>query len=113
VYRRVIEIRDGLLALQPYRTPDATTSAHARAAAAGLTGRALEAAVEAEAVAAALRARAAGAPPTSGPVPVNGGTDLVEDTLFLGQVSAAYRATTGDRPAPRPLPDLGAADHIR
>ncbi|XVS67673.1 MAB_1171c family putative transporter [Actinosynnema sp. CA-299493] len=113
LYRRVIEIRDGLLALQPYRTPDATTSAHARAAAAGLTGRALEAAVEAEAVAAALRARAVGAPPTSEPVPVNGGADLVEDTLFLRQVSAAYRATTGDRPAPRPLPGLGAADHIR
>ncbi|MCG8920785.1 hypothetical protein L6E12_34020, partial [Actinokineospora sp. PR83] len=65
LYRRVIEIRDGLLALRPYRCRDTTESARAAATAAGLTGRELAAAVEAAAVAAALRSRADGTPPTA------------------------------------------------
>lgn len=91
LYRRVIEIRDGLLALQPYRTSGIATTARAHAAATGLTGRALEAAVEAAVVAAALRSRAAGTPPTTRPASVTGGSDLVDDTVFLSQVSHAYR----------------------
>lgn len=94
LYRRVIEIRDGMLALQPYRTPDITATAYTHAAASGLTGRALEAAAEAEVVAAALRSRATNTPPTTHPTLVTGGADLVDDTMFLSHVSDAYRVTS-------------------
>ncbi|MBP2183404.1 MAB_1171c family putative transporter [Amycolatopsis magusensis] len=81
LYRRVIEIRDGLLALQPYRCPEvAARTRHAGAAA-----------TEAAVVAAALEARAGGATPLARPAGVAGGTDLAEDTEFLAQVSDAYR----------------------
>ncbi|MGH3761649.1 MAB_1171c family putative transporter, partial [Actinophytocola sp.] len=62
LYRRVIEIRDGLLALHPYRDPRLAAIARERAIEAGLHGRRLDAAVEAAAVAAALRSRASGSP---------------------------------------------------
>ncbi|MET1072169.1 MAG: MAB_1171c family putative transporter [Umezawaea sp.] len=98
LYRRVIEIRDGLLALQPYRTLDIATTAREHAASTGLTGDRLEAVVEAITVAAALRSRAAGDPPGTPEVPVAGGGNLDSDTAFLGRVSLAYRryeAATG------------------
>jgi hypothetical protein len=91
VYRRVIEIRDGLLVLQPYRCPAVATAARARAVATGLSGRALEAAVEAETVAAALRSRLTAAAPVPRSGPITGGVDLADDTAFLTQVSAVYR----------------------
>ncbi|MEU7524152.1 MAB_1171c family putative transporter [Saccharothrix sp. NPDC042600] len=91
VYRRVIEIRDGLLALQPYRDPAVTEAAHAEATRSGLTGRARDAAVEAATVTAALRAHATkSVPARSGPVS-RGGTDLADDTAFLVAVSRAFR----------------------
>jgi hypothetical protein len=93
LYRRVIEIRDGLLALQPYRKLDIAAAARERATRAGLRGQRLEAAVEAAIVAAALRSRAAGAPPAAPEVPVTGGGDLDSDTAFLSQVARVYRKT--------------------
>jgi hypothetical protein len=98
LYRRVIEIRDGLLMLQPYRCQEASAAARDRAAAGGLTGRALEAATEAAVVAAALAARTANAPPRTPSAAVIGGADLAGDTEFLSQVSIAYR----DLPHPGP-----------
>ncbi|GAB2966752.1 MAB_1171c family putative transporter [Saccharothrix stipae] len=92
VYRRVIEIRDGLLALRPHRSPEVASSARARAVASGLTGRALEAAVEAEIVAEALVRSRQAETATSPAGPVAGGTDLADDTAFLAQVSAAFTA---------------------
>lgn len=58
LYRRVIEIRDGQLALGPYRTPGVAATARRLAEAAGLVGDQLQAAVEAAGLAAALRAKA-------------------------------------------------------
>ncbi|AXB42863.1 MAB_1171c family putative transporter [Amycolatopsis albispora] len=77
LYRRVIEIRDGLLALRPYRSPGSATGT---------------AAAEAAAIAAALRARDGGVPPADRPVDVAGGADLAGDTEFLAEVSDVYRS---------------------
>ena len=60
LYRRVIEIRDGLLALRPYRDPVVAAAARDRATRAGLHGPPCDAAVEAAVIAAALRAKAEG-----------------------------------------------------
>ncbi|MEJ2854226.1 MULTISPECIES: MAB_1171c family putative transporter [unclassified Saccharothrix] len=87
LYRRVIEIRDGLLALQPYRPYP--------------TARTPDAATEAATIAAALHARSTGAPPHPHPATPSGGTDLVDDTLFLSEVSTAFHRTTSGRPLPR------------
>jgi hypothetical protein len=92
LYRRVIEIRDGLLALRPYRDPGVTAAARERATRAGLDGRHRDAAVEAAVIAAALRARAAGRQPDSADeTTVAGGEDLADETAFLGLVARAYR----------------------
>lgn len=91
LYRRVIEIRDGLLALNPYRDPAVAAEARARAVQDGLSGQELEAAVEAAVVAAALRSRAQGSPSTAPDSPVTGGGDLDSDTTFLSHVARAYR----------------------
>jgi hypothetical protein len=95
LYRRVIEIRDGLLALHPYREDDIAATAREHARRAGLTGQQLEAAVEAAVVAAALRSRASrDLPPdaaTPATAPVSGGVDLASDTVFLSRVARAYR----------------------
>ncbi|HEY3710593.1 MAG TPA: MAB_1171c family putative transporter [Amycolatopsis sp.] len=97
LYRRVIEIRDGLLALQPYRDPAVAVAARESGATAGLRGRRLDAAVEAAAVVAALRARADGVVPDAEASAAGestatpGGDDLDSDTAFLGEVAVAYR----------------------
>jgi hypothetical protein len=96
LYRRVIEIRDGLLALQPYRSAEITEGARRSAAEAGLRGDRLEAAVEAAVVAEALRARSAGVEPLPPRTAVVGGEDLGSDTEFLSHVAHAYRLRTKD-----------------
>lgn len=100
LYRRVIEIRDGLLALRPYRDPAVAAAARERAHRAGLHGARLDAAVEAAVVAAALRARADGvAPGDTENATVTGGDDLAAETAFLGLVASAYRALRPKAPA--------------
>jgi uncharacterized protein DUF6545 len=97
LYRRVIEIRDGLLALQPYRDPHIAAIAREHAIRAGMNGQRLEAAIEAVTVVAALRSRAAGAPPAAPEVPITGGGDLNSDTTFLSQVARGYRKNHATR----------------
>jgi hypothetical protein len=93
LYRRVIEIRDGLLALRPYRDPAVAAMARDRATEAGLAGQDREAAIEAATIAAALRAKAAGPPPAeTADTPVTGGDDLAAETDFLSLVALAYRS---------------------
>jgi hypothetical protein len=60
LYRRVIEIRDGLLALRSYRDPEVRIGARRCGAAAGLTGDELRAAVAAAQLRAVLNAKAQG-----------------------------------------------------
>jgi hypothetical protein len=57
LYQRVVAIRDGLLALQPYRDPVDTAAHHAQARAAGLPEHRHAPAVEAADIHAALRRR--------------------------------------------------------
>ncbi|ONI81181.1 hypothetical protein ALI144C_21830 [Actinosynnema sp. ALI-1.44] len=89
LYRRVIEIRDGRLALQPYLDPEVGAAARADA---DLTGRELDALVEAKMLAAAMAAKRAGAPARDSElVTIAGGLDLQSDTAFLLDVARAYR----------------------
>ncbi|MGX7823792.1 MAB_1171c family putative transporter [Actinokineospora sp. 24-640] len=83
LYRRVIEIRDGLLDLQPYRDEDVAATARA--------GGADEIAVEAAVIAAAITARAETASPARPGKPGPGGLDLDSDTLYLCEVADAFR----------------------
>ncbi len=99
LYRRVIEIRDGLLALRSYRDPEVRIHARQCSEAAGLTGDELRAAVAAAQLKAALNAKAQGLA-----VPANSrgsaddreifelrrGNDLTTEAAWLGQIARAY-----------------------
>jgi hypothetical protein len=74
LYRRVIEIRDGLLAIRPYRPATAD----------GFEDEAAE-------IAAALRARENGTPLPAAGVTVSGGDDLGSDTEYLCRLADAYQ----------------------
>lgn len=93
LYRRVIEIRDGRLALQPYLDLDVAEAARKNAAQVGLRGQELDAFVEASVLADALNARSRGVrtPAVDAPVGVPGGGDMGSDTAFLTEVARAYR----------------------
>ncbi|GIH64696.1 MAB_1171c family putative transporter [Microbispora siamensis] len=93
LYRRVVEIRDGRLALLPYLDVDAAAAAYGRAAATGVSGRKLDALAEAALLSAALRAKAGGADPVGSWAPplVPGGGDLDSDIAFLEDVARAFR----------------------
>ena len=93
LYRRVIEIRDGLLALRPYRDPDIAAAARDKATQTGLHGQHRDAAVEAAVIAAALHAKTAGLPPRAADdTTIAGGNDLADETAFLCLVARAYRS---------------------
>lgn len=92
LYQRVIAIRDGLLALQPYRDPIDTREHRDQAAAAGLTGRRRAAAIEAADIRAALHRRRHDMPPVGYSVEGNAATqhnDLPSELRWLTQVSDA------------------------
>lgn len=92
LYRRVIAIRDGLLALQPYRDPADTREHRDQANAAGLTGQRRAAAVEAADIRAALHRRRHDMPPLGYAVDGDAATaqdDLASELRWLTQVSDA------------------------
>ncbi|WP_433359807.1 MAB_1171c family putative transporter [Actinoplanes sp. CA-142083] len=94
LYRRVIEIRDGMLALRPYLP--------------GLDHETPEA--EAAAIALALRRRADGVPPaddTRGFAPV--GPEMSDEVAWLSRVSRAYRQGGFTAPAARTPRPSGSA----
>jgi hypothetical protein len=93
LYRRVIEIRDGRMALQPYCDPSVAAAARAEAAQTGVTGQTLEALVEAATLSAALKVKTRGGTVVSGqPLTlIPGGEDLDSDIAFLRDVARAYR----------------------
>ncbi|TDD91846.1 MAB_1171c family putative transporter [Actinomadura rubrisoli] len=98
LYRRVIEILDGQLALRPFVHPDDADAARERASAAGLDGAAFQAAVEAFQLRAALRAKADGRP-ASAPadvVPAAPGDDLPSQIRWLTLLADAFaRSASG------------------
>ncbi|MCP2259756.1 hypothetical protein LX15_003462 [Streptoalloteichus tenebrarius] len=95
LYRRVIEIRDGRLALRPHLDRRVAAVADRLGRAAGLPADDLLAVVEAARLAAAVRDKARGSPPTGDP-PADGheqpgGADLSTEIAWLVRVSRAYR----------------------
>jgi hypothetical protein len=89
LYWRVIAIRDGLLALQPYRDPADTRAHRDQADAAGLTGRRRAAAIEAADIRAALHRRRHDMSPSSYSATATEHGDLTSELRWLTQVSDA------------------------
>ena len=99
LYRRVIEIRDGFLALRSYQSPEVRRQALRSGRAVGLTGDELEAVAAAAQLRAALRAKANGcAVPdrdTGGAhereaFELLRGDDLATEATWLAQIARAY-----------------------
>lgn len=93
LYRRVIEIRDGLLALRPYIDPRVLDEARELGRQAGLPDGERRAVAEAASVAAALRGKARGkaAGGAHGALGTPDGTDLSGEAAFLASVARAYQ----------------------
>jgi hypothetical protein len=99
LYRRVIEIRDGLLALRSYRDPEVRVQARRCGEAAGLTGDELRAAVAAAQLKAALTAKAQGVIVRADSsasaddrelFELRRGNDLTTEAAWLGKIARAY-----------------------
>lgn len=90
---RVIEIRDGIVKLRPYRVPGAEQYARERCQAAGVASGEVPLIVAATSVAAALQAHAHGdqSSNTSAPWDLPGGADLRSEIEILIRVAAHYR----------------------
>ncbi|MFE9554989.1 MAB_1171c family putative transporter [Streptomyces sp. NPDC006703] len=93
LYRRVIEIRDGQLALRAYAGPEAGRRAREHARTAGLDGADLRAAVEAALLATAIQAKETGRPPTLAPPhgEMPGTAGLADETDWLIKVAVAFQ----------------------
>lgn len=92
LYRRIIEIRDGTLALRPYLDARITAAAREKAAAAGLSPAEQDAVAEAATLAAALRSRSANhVTAEAPPAPRSSPADLDGEARWLTAVSDAYR----------------------
>jgi hypothetical protein len=91
LYRRTIEIRDAVLALNDYAPSDLRDRAYAHVAEAGLNDREADTAVDACWLAGAELSRRRNKPSSSRtPPPTSGGRDLPEEIRALKQLSAAY-----------------------
>jgi hypothetical protein len=92
LYRRVVEIRDGYLALRPYRDREAAAAARELGAAAGLCGERLQAVVEAATLAAAIRRKADGRPARDVEADADsaGGADIDSEYVWLEQVARNF-----------------------
>jgi hypothetical protein len=94
--RRVVEIRDGRLALRPYFSHVVAQHARRTAEHAGMYGVALRAAIEAATIADAIRAKREHTEPTDPcSLDAHGGADLAGEAAWLGYVA---RALTRLRP---------------
>jgi hypothetical protein len=91
LYRRVIEISDGLLALRSYSDPAVRRRALQDGREAGLVGDELRAAVAAAQLRAALNAKAAGLLGDGGEsIERCRGNDLTSEAAWLAQIARAY-----------------------
>jgi uncharacterized integral membrane protein len=94
LYRRVIEIRDGILRLYPYCEAHAMAAATTLGKKAGLTGESLAAFVEGTQIMVAVQARARDVEPNALPEPRTaanlGGADISSETAWLLQVAHAF-----------------------
>jgi hypothetical protein len=93
LYRQVIEIRDGQLALRPYVHPGAAEVARTLGRRAGLPDEEIRAAAEAATIAVAIAAKAQGRGTTGTPSPPwapPAGPDLDAEITWLTKVSRAF-----------------------
>jgi hypothetical protein len=100
LYRRMIEIDDGLLLLRPHLDPAVRQAALTAARLRGLIGDDLEAAAEAAQIGAALHARTAGIPPavTTTPLPdASTRTGPRSEAAWLAKVSTAFTSSPTTR----------------
>ncbi|MER5396098.1 MAB_1171c family putative transporter [Streptomyces sp. NPDC002599] len=115
-YRRVIEIRDGLVRLTPYCALGVERAARAAGEAKGLAGRDLDLHAGAAVVAAALARRARDAPVDERcAVPDGGGHDLDSDARWLVGLSKALTTieASGSVPADQAGPYAETAGSVR
>ncbi|GAA2718745.1 MULTISPECIES: MAB_1171c family putative transporter [Streptomyces] len=108
LYRRVIEIRDGQLALRAFAGPEDEERAGREGRAAGLSGEALRAHVEAVRTRTALERRSQGRAAAAARAEEDAGhaarTDLAAETAWLVRVATAFAALPR---APRQPADAG------
>lgn len=91
LHRRVIEIRDGWLALRPYLSEDVERRASSAAQARGLSGDELRAAVAARVLGQGVAAKAADRPSESSPVdPFSDVAEANGEVAWLERVARAY-----------------------
>ncbi|MCX2968242.1 MULTISPECIES: MAB_1171c family putative transporter [Streptomyces] len=109
LHRRMVEIRDALLALQPYLTPEARAEADAVAARSGLTGSARQALADACRLEAARHAKLAGRPPAEAPRRREGDAG---DADRLGAAPDAVFPGPGHRPGLGDPSDLDAEARV-
>lgn len=93
LYRRVIEIRDGRLALRPYLDQRVKATALRLGRAAGLCGSELDATVEAAVLAAAIRAKHEDRAADTGSSDAPGGSDLPGELAWLVAVATAFASS--------------------
>ncbi|MEV7556003.1 MAB_1171c family putative transporter [Amycolatopsis sp. NPDC089917] len=96
LYRRVIEIRDGHLALRPYFDPEVPAIAEAAARDARIPEARVPATIEAAALAAAIVASEAGRryAPDDVPATYLGEPDIAAEAAWLVEVTRAWRRST-------------------
>ncbi|GIJ80410.1 hypothetical protein Xph01_48420 [Micromonospora phaseoli] len=100
LYRRVIEIRDAQLLLQPYSDPEAVDAAQEDARRGGLRGERVQAHVDAVALVTGLRrwrSEGPGAPPAVLPRRSVGDASLARESRYLEQVAAAFSRVDASR----------------
>ena len=115
LYRRVIEIRDGLLTLRPFVDPQVRAEARAQGRAAGLSGDELIATSEAATIAAAIRAKLLDQPVGEGDMIVAApdGSSMLAEAKFLTRVARAQRSSPIVRSVlDRMERELDGADHV-
>jgi hypothetical protein len=110
LYRRVIEIRDGVLALRPYFDPDVALTARQQATHANFPTQQVETVIEAAQLNLAIQARLSGHKPNSDgftPPVAETGNDLDAELAALVPLAQAFATspivkavTTNDRHAP-------------
>jgi hypothetical protein len=96
LYRRVIEIRDGMLALRHYADPDVAVAARRLATRAQLPAKQVEATIEAAQLTLAIQARVAGHKPYGQswkPPAVGSGNDLDAELTSLVPMARAFAAS--------------------
>lgn len=94
LYRRVMEIRDGLMALSPYADADLRGDVTASVVALGSPAATAEVVAEAVWITAAVRAKGAGLDPSDDVAVIStahrGGADLAAEVAWLEQVARAH-----------------------